>query len=114
MHILKTDIVFPDFIRLRGPAGSCRLEWGETFGLCIKSVGDCQKYIVILVKSENSCQLISPLGRPIEQTKFILWIWGLCFLRNPFFLADGWKGSADQAGCMEFDCSFSSAWQKTN
>jgi hypothetical protein len=39
---------------------------------------------------------------------------GLGFLRNPFFLVDGWEDSADQAGCMEFDCSFSSTWQKTN
>ena len=35
-------------------------------------------------------------------------------MRNPLVLVDGWKGSADQAEGMEFDCSFSSAWQKTN
>ena len=37
----------------------------------------------------------------------------LVFL-NPSFLVDDWKGSAGQARCLEFDCSFSSAWQKTN
>ena len=26
---------------------------------------------------------------------------------------DGWEGSADQVRCLEFDCSFSSAWKKT-
>ena len=43
------SVHLPDIIRLRGTAGSCRLEWGETFGICIKSVGDCQKNDVILV-----------------------------------------------------------------
>jgi len=36
-------------VRLRGPAGRCRLEWGDTFGICNKSLTGCQKIVVILV-----------------------------------------------------------------
>ena len=39
---------------------------------------------------------------------------GLCFVRNPYFWWMVGKGSTGQVGCLEFDCSFSSTWQKTN
>jgi hypothetical protein len=43
MQVLKSDNVFLYFIRMRGPAGACRLDWGETFGICIKSAGVVKK-----------------------------------------------------------------------
>jgi hypothetical protein len=49
MQVLKSDNVFLYFIRMRGPAGAYRLDWGGTYGICIKSMVGCQKNVVILV-----------------------------------------------------------------